>query len=195
MLWARSVLGGIFYLAIYFAFVRRRHVQVLHPRSWLGEARSFRPSQGFLKKFAILSGILALFYIFIPIINEFAEAVMGTPSVAPGSANPTAVLASISPLVLLFLSTTLPIFEEWFFRHVLIDSTRKRLGITGSLIFSSVLFSFAHLFNEGSNLPMFFVPFFAGLVLGAVFLKWGLKGSIFVHSSNNFLRTILWMVG
>ena len=195
MMWVRSVLGAVFYLAIYFAFVRRRHVHVLHPRLWYEETRSFRLSKHFLKTLVMLSCVLTLFYVLIPFVNEFAEAVMGTPSVTPGSANPTAVLVSVSPWVLLAVATLLPIVEEWIFRYILIDSTRKRLGITGSLVFSSVLFGAMHLFNEGSNLPAFVVPFVSGVMLGAVFLKWGLKASVFVHSGNNFLRTILWMVG
>lgn len=195
MPWVRSVLGVAFYLAIYFAFVRKRYVQVFYPRSWLGETRSFRPNRSFLKTLVILLGILAFFYVLIPFVNEFAETMMGTPSVTPGSANPTAVLASVSPWFLLMVGTTLPFVEEWLFRFVVIDSTKGKLGMVGSLIFSSVLFGVAHLFNEGYTLAGFVVPFTSGIILGMVFLKWGLKGSIFIHSGNNALRTLIWMLG
>lgn len=194
MAWVRSILGVALYLFIFFAFVRRKHRRVLHPYVWIGEARSFKPSWNFLKKFSVLSGVLALFYLSIPLINEFAEVVMGVPSVIPGSANPSAVMASVSPWVLLVVSTLLPIIEEWLFRFVVIDSTKKRLGITGSVVFSAVLFGMIHLTNEGYTLAGFVVPFASGLMLGGVFLVWGLKSAIFVHSGNNFLRTILWMV-
>ena len=195
MVWVRTIIGVALYLFIFLAFVRRRHRRVLHPYVWIGEARSFKPSWNFLKQFSVLSGVLVLFYLSIPLINEFAEVVMGVPSIIPGSANPSAVLASISPWVLLAVSTILPIIEEWLFRFVIIDSTKKRLGIIGSVFLSASLFGAIHLTNEGYTLGGFVVPFASGLMLGAIFLKWGLKSSIFVHFGNNFFRTVFWMVG
>ena len=127
-------------------------------------------------------------------INEVVEVVAGVPSITPGSANPSAVLASISPWFLLAIGAALPVFEEWFFRFVIIDSTKKRLGTTGSVVLSAVLFGTMHLFNEGWTFGGFVAPFVGGLILAMVFLAGGLKSAIFIHSSNNFLRTIFWMV-
>ena len=194
MSWVQTIIGATFVLTIYFGLVRRRHRRVLDPHVWIGEARSFKPSWKFLKVFSVLSGMLVLFYLSLPLINELAEAAMGMPSVIPGSANPSAVLASVSPWFLLVIGSTIPIIEEWLFRFVIIDSTKKRLGTTGSVIVSASLFGVFHLFNEGWTLAGFVVPFASGLMLGSIFLKWGLKSAIFVHSGNNFMRTILWMV-
>ena len=77
------------------------------------------------------------------------------------------------------------IFEELFFRKGLIDFS-KRFGNMFALICSSLVFAFAHF-----NIYQGIFAFFAGLVLGTLYLKTGsLKMPILLHFTNNMIGSL-----
>ena len=92
------------------------------------------------------------------------------------------------PVLLAIIVLTVPIFEEWIFRGVLLDEFSRRLrsrsiGVT----LSAFLFAIFHLSNPGTY-PAAVLPLFLGGVLfGICYLRVGLGGAILCHSTYNLL--------
>jgi hypothetical protein len=81
--------------------------------------------------------------------------------------------------------------EEFFFRGYALAGLSRKGSANFALVLSSLLFSAVHL-----N-PVGFVPFFfAGIVLGTLFLKTGsLTASVTAHAVNNLVVTTLTFLG
>ena len=84
-----------------------------------------------------------------------------------------------------------PLGEELFFRGYALAGLARKGKQNVALILSSLLFAAVHL-----N-PVGFVPlFFAGMILGTVFLRTGsLTASIAAHATNNLIVTTLTYLG
>lgn len=79
-----------------------------------------------------------------------------------------------------------PIFEELFFRKLLIDRTIK-YGAKLSILLSALLFALFH-----GNLNQFFYAFFIGGFFAYVYIKTGnIKYSIVLHGFVNFLGSVV----
>ncbi len=83
-----------------------------------------------------------------------------------------------------------PIFEELFFRGIILNSLERRYSGRIALIFSSILFSVYHLVPY-----QMIYAFFIGIFLGWIYKKSGsLKLSIFCHFVMNFSSlVIIWI--
>ena len=94
--------------------------------------------------------------------------------------------AFLTNLLYCFTLAVVPaIFEELFFRKGLIDFSKK-FGNVFALICSSLFFALAHF-----NIYQGIFAFFAGLVLGTLYLKTGnLKMSILLHFTNNMIGAL-----
>ena len=113
------------------------------------------------------------------IATEFAANLLG---VSPS--NPIAVTTSaVDPwAILLFLVILAPIFEEIFFRRVVIDRLR-RYGDVPAIIFSGIAFGLIH-----GNFSQFFYATFLGILFGAIYIHTGkLRHTIFLHMVVNFM--------
>ncbi|MBQ8836539.1 MAG: CPBP family intramembrane metalloprotease [Clostridia bacterium] len=79
-----------------------------------------------------------------------------------------------------------PLVEEFMFRKVIIDRTRM-YGEKLSLIFSALMFAFFHM-----SVEQFFYAFFAGLLLGYLYLRRGkLLYCWILHALFNFFGAVL----
>ena len=80
-----------------------------------------------------------------------------------------------------------PLLEELLFRGIILNSFIKKYSLIIALIFSSLIFSVAHLnFVQGIN------AFFLGLILGYIYLKTkSLYLCIALHFFNNILASIM----
>lgn len=123
-------------------------------------------------------------------VTNYIEKIIPTPP------NPveTDILTStnlLSRFILLFmLSVGAPIFEEIFFRGVLLNSLRARWGTFIAIGVSSVIFAFLHPF-PGNFMPIF--------VLGAIFAtlayeRASLIPGMIAHSMNNTLIFVFLML-
>ncbi len=84
--------------------------------------------------------------------------------------------------VFLFMVVLAPIFEEIFFRKIVIDRLR-RYGDLPAIVLSGVLFGVIH-----GNFSQFFYAALLGMVFGAVYLYTGkLRFTIFLHMLINFM--------
>ena len=111
--------------------------------------------------------------------DEFAAGLLGT-----SASNPVAeTTSSIEPwAILLFLVILAPIFEEIFFRRVVIDRLR-RYGDVPAIIFSGIAFGLIH-----GNFSQFFYATFLGMLFGAIYIHTGkLRHTIFLHMVVNFM--------
>lgn len=84
-----------------------------------------------------------------------------------------------------------PLFEEFLFRGVIMESVRRRRGVIAAWIVSSLCFGLAH------GLPSAMAATgIIGLVLGYVCIRSGsLFGSIVLHGLNNALAMLLLILG
>jgi len=123
-------------------------------------------------------------------LSNFIEKIIPTP---PNPVVPE-ILASpniISRLILLFMvSVGAPVFEEIFFRGVLLSSLRARWGTVIGIAVSGIIFAFVHPF------PLSFMPIF---MLGTVFATLAYERSSLIpgmiaHSMNNTLIFIFMML-
>lgn len=87
---------------------------------------------------------------------------------------------------IIILSIVAPIFEEIFFRKLLIDRTIK-YGATLSIILSATLFGLFH-----GNLNQFFYTFFIGGFFAYVYIKTGkIIYPIILHAIINFSGSVI----
>ena len=127
----------------------------------------------------ICFGLTFLGSILGTIADEFAAGLLGT-----SASNPVAETTSaIDPwAILLFLVILAPIFEEIFFRRVVIDRLR-RYGDVPAIIFSGLAFGLIH-----GNFSQFFYATFLGMLFGAIYIHTGkLRHTILLHMVVNFM--------
>ena len=166
----------------------------LYPWTWYAESRA-NGAKKIFKIFCFSMPIIIFLWFLLPVVNTFAETLAGgIPSVEPGE-NPVAWMVGVSPYLLLVAATLAPIVEEWLCRGVILEEIKKRRGSKVAVVLSASVFGLLHLTNIGYSPHSFFVPFVSGLIFGIWYLKFGLFGSWLVHGGNNFLQTVLWMVG
>jgi len=142
-------------------------------------------SLGFGAMLLIIAACFGLTYvgsILGSIMDELSAGLLGsTPS------NPVAETVESIPLwaVVLFVAILAPIFEEIFFRRVVIDRLR-RYGDVPAIIFSGLSFGLIH-----GNFSQFFYATFLGMVFGAVYIHTGkLRHTIFLHMLINFMGSV-----
>ena len=112
-------------------------------------------------------------------IEELTSSLMGK-----AATNPVADTVSEIPLwaIFLFMVILAPIFEEIFFRRVVINRLR-RYGDGPAIVVSGVIFGVIH-----GNFSQFFYAALLGMVFAAIYLHTGnLKITIFLHMVINFM--------
>lgn len=113
------------------------------------------------------------------LIEELTAALAGREA-----SNPVAETVSEISLwsVFLFMVVLAPIFEEIFFRKVVIDRLR-RYGDLPAIIISGLVFGVIH-----GNFSQFFYAALLGMVFGAIYVHTGKLGyTIFLHMLINFM--------
>ena len=113
------------------------------------------------------------------LVEELLAALMGRTAT-----NPVEETVSAIPLwaVFLFMVILAPIFEEIFFRKIVIDRLR-RYGDVSAMVISGIVFGVIH-----GNFSQFFYAALLGVVFGAVYLHTGKLGyTIFLHMLINFM--------
>ena len=92
------------------------------------------------------------------------------------------------PVLLAIIVLTVPIFEEWIFRGILLDEFSRRLRSRSvGVALSAFFFALFHLSNPGTY-PAAVLPLFLGGVLfGICYLRVGLGGAIICHSTYNLI--------
>lgn len=123
-------------------------------------------------------------------LSGYIDKVIPTPPnpVVPDILESTGIVSRVMLFVL--VSIMAPIFEELFFRGVLLNSLRARWGTAAGIIVSSMLFAFLHPF------PLSFMPIF---MLGSVFAiltyeRASLVPNMIAHSLNNTLIFVVLML-
>ncbi len=80
-----------------------------------------------------------------------------------------------------------PVLEELFFRGLVIDSARRRIGTFGAVLVSALLFGLAHGIPQQA-----FNAFVVGLILGYIYIRTdSLAAVMIIHAVNNALSCIL----
>ncbi len=92
------------------------------------------------------------------------------------------------PILLTIIVLTVPVFEEWIFRGVLLDEFSHRLRSRSiGVALSALFFALFHLSNPGTY-PAAVLPLFVGgLLFGICYLRIGLGGAILCHSTYNLI--------
>lgn len=117
------------------------------------------------------------------IIGTLVEELLAT-LMGKTATNPVEETVSSIPLwaVFLFMVILAPIFEEIFFRKIVIDRLR-RYGDLPAMVISGIVFGVIH-----GNFSQFFYAALLGVVFGGVYLHTGkLRYTIFLHMLINFM--------
>ena len=94
------------------------------------------------------------------------------------------------PLTFLAAAILAPVAEEIFFRGFLYGGLRRRIGVIGAMIASTVFFTALHF-----SIDVFIPLFFLGLFLAWLYEKTGsLYPGIILHASNNALALIALLI-
>lgn len=80
-----------------------------------------------------------------------------------------------------------PLLEELVFRKIMLEELGKTFT---SILFSSALFSLIHIFN-GIEVTVLLSAFLFGIILGFVYLKYGVFYSFLIHLAYNLLFFII----
>jgi len=189
----KSLFLLFFFLGFWFFVVRRRpeYISVLNPRRWAGEARKI-DRKIFLHLAIVLVALVVVRFVVIPLANIGALELSGG-VIADQSENVHVQVFELSPWLLLAAVTLVPIIEEWLFRFVMIEESRRYGKVALGVLLSSALFGLVHWTNPGYTIYVAIVPFCSGLVYAMVYLVGGLKCSILVHSGSNFITWLIWM--
>jgi membrane protease YdiL (CAAX protease family) len=122
-------------------------------------------------------------------VDNWARLLLGAPSVF-GDAAPEPRSAGLWLQTLLLLVAIEPLIEEWFFRGVLQQGSRERLGATGAMVWCALLFAVYAAFGRatsGADAAAIIAQSFAlGMAFGYVRVATGsLLAPILLHASIN----------
>ena len=186
--WITIIVLGLWFMS---ARTDERYRFHIDPRYWVRKLKEEkRPTTKTVNKLLVCIGIVAILYVTIPFITNLVESASGAPIVDPED-NAIKDIADMSPLLLLFLLASLPLAEEWLFRAVLLDRLMREWSIVGGLVVSSVLFGVFHYAgNSGYSVYASVAPTCAGVVLGIVYWKMGLRWCCAVHI---FYNVAIWL--
>lgn len=98
-------------------------------------------------------------------------------------------LFTSSPAMILFAVIIAPIVEEFVFRGCILGNL-QRYGKSTALLMSALLFGIMH-----QNIHQALSTFFIGLVLGLIFMEYGLKYAILFHMLNNAAALVFTFAG
>ncbi len=144
-----------------------------------------REKIGFKEFFGVLAISQALMNIG-DLIGRIFNGIIGTAIGRPVTNTTVEMIDSSSLWEMLIFTVILgPIFEELLMRKLVIDRLSK-YGTGFAVIVSAVAFGLFH-----GNFYQFFYAAFLGLVLGYLYVKGGLKYSILLHMTINFLGSIV----
>ncbi len=135
--------------------------------------------------FPLLLGLLALCFAMSLVGNLIGTAVNEMISLLTGKPieNAVAEMTQVSSfgMNLLFIAILAPVFEELFYRKLIIDRLRH-YGTVPAILLSGILFGLIH-----GNFSQFFYAMMIGCLLGGVYLYTGnLWYSIGIHAAINF---------
>ncbi len=180
-----SNLSFIFVLVIYSPFFRKR------------EIKNLRNSQGIILLFILFFFSISLLELSLAILENLLDFL----SIPPIQSSPYDDYFSspISTLIFALLATVIaPIFEEIIFRQHVISFLDDGVTSKPVVIFiSGIIFSLNHLPADLINgslrytIEHLYVVFFLGIILGAIYYKFGLLYSIFLHSMWNIFSLIM----
>jgi len=166
--------------------------------SWRHGTRSLRRDYGFtLPRWrdvgtGIVGGLVSrLIPTLVVILALLAGNGFGSPSSAGHQVdglNPESTAGWV--ILALLLVVGAPVVEELFFRGLIQGAFSRRVGAVSAIFVTAVIFSFAHVSNEGPFAPLVLFP--AALVLGYLRHRSGrLAPGMFAHSTFNALAFAL----
>jgi hypothetical protein len=134
----------------------------------------------------------------LPLIALICIVVAGSGFGTPNAAAPT--ILGVTPsgtagwVVVISLAVVgAPIVEELFFRGLLQGAFTRRIGAVPALFVTAIIFSFAHVLNEGPLAPLVLFP--AAVVLGYLRYRTGkLAAGMVAHAAFNASLFLLFLV-
>ncbi|MCD7752784.1 MAG: CPBP family intramembrane metalloprotease [Lachnospiraceae bacterium] len=129
-------------------------------------------------------------YLIVVVSNWIGQIVIGFTETMSGTLieNPVDDLVEyVSPLVLLVLTGLIaPVFEEWFFRKILIDRL-LRYGEAAAILVSGLMFGLFH-----GNLDQFFYAFAIGSFFAYIYIRTGKVHYVMIlHGMLNIMSSVV----
>ena len=170
---ALGYIAGMMFMIV-MTLVYRRLRDGHHGRIARFSPRGFDPAR-------LLVGFIVILAVNI-VVEPLAELLPGRPNYDYLGSGGWALLSTV---------VCAPIFEEFIFRGIILESTRHRFGVIAAWLISSLCFGLAHVMPS-QILPTMIV----GLVLGYVYIRSGsLFSGILLHALNNALAMLLLILG
>lgn len=166
---------------------RPEYLLLLNPKLWIRKGK--KASKNRWIRFITLSIIFAgIIFLGNLVSGKIAVTLWGS---LVAEENIFTEISSISPWILIFLVTLLPILEEWMFRGIILEEVAQ---VTQSkwigLLVSATVFSIFHLSNPGTHLPAVIPYLIGGLVIGGGYLAGGLAVAVGCHILYNLFLVI-----
>ncbi|MCK4555718.1 MAG: CPBP family intramembrane metalloprotease [Candidatus Aenigmarchaeota archaeon] len=102
-------------------------------------------------------------------------------------------LSQSALIKILYVGILAPFLEELIFRRGILNWFAERKQFILGLIVSSILFGFWHMVS-GWGILKAIDMMLIGIVFGLAYKKYGFKGSLLAHYSNNFMSLIFMLV-
>ena len=142
--------------------------------------------RAFFKGFCMCYALLIISNLIGNVITTVIGIIKGSPVINPVE---TMALEMSLPVMFLFTVVCAPIFEEWFFRKLIIDRT-LHFGEVPSMLLSGFMFGLFH-----GNLSQFPYAFTIGIFFAYLYIRTGrLLYPILMHAIVNFLGSIAGVV-
>ncbi|MCD8380494.1 MAG: CPBP family intramembrane metalloprotease [Lachnospiraceae bacterium] len=159
-----------------------------------GARLAFGKERAVLQKHSMkLSQLLQAFcvtYLIVVVSNWIGQLVIGLAENLSGTVieNPVDELVEyVSPLVLMVLTGLIaPVFEEWFFRKILVDRLLK-FGEAAAILVSGLMFGLFH-----GNLDQFFYAFAIGSFFAYIYIRTGkIHYVMILHGMLNIMSSVV----
>jgi hypothetical protein len=134
----------------------------------------------------------------LPLIILVLAVAAGTGFSTQNAASPTVLGTTPSgttgwAIVIVLAVVGAPVVEELFFRGLLQGAFSRRVGAVPAIFITALIFSFAHIFDEGPVAPVVLFP--AALVLGYLRYRTGrLAAGMVAHATFNATMFLLLLV-
>jgi len=174
------------------ALQRPYYLERVRPKFWMKIARKMKRGD-WLRLLAVSLALTFICFYLVGYLSTAMERLWGPEALFSSEEY---IFARIPFVALVVIAITVPVFEEWVFRGILLEEISRRLrSRLFGILLSALLFAFFHLSNPGTYLAATFPLFLGGILFGICYMRVGLAGAIICHSTYNLLLFVLPLPG
>ena len=160
------------------------HINRMRPKFWMRAIKKMKRRDWL----ALLGISLVLALVTYYVIEYFSIAIERVWALYSPQEYVFQAIEESYPILLAIIVLTVPIFEEWIFRGILLNEFSRYLRSRSiGVALSALLFALFHLSNPGTYPAAVLPLFLGGILFGICYLRVGLGGAIICHSTYNLI--------